>query len=771
MFLALAFQQKRWKNLYNRRVKIDTRRLTEIIVHGALFRRSRGISKKIVARMFSRAVCIVLLLITALTPRVRGTDATSPSATELRSVADLAHRVVPWMADKLVLIRIPKEHGQDVFDLRTEAGKLVIRASDPSSAAMGLNYYLKYYCHRSMSHVGNNLAPVKVLPALAQPVRRTSRCKYRYFLNYCTFNYSFAFAAWPAWERELDWMALNGINLALATNGTEAVWENTLRRMGYSDREILQFIPGPAYTAWWLMGNMEGWGGPVTQRMIDDRVALEKKILARTRELGIEPLMQGFYGMVPASVAEKFPNARILEQGRWGKFRRPKILLSSDPLFARMASIYYQEMRKLYGPVRFYGGDLFHEGGIAEGLDLASLGRGVQEAMLKANPEAVWVLQGWQENPKQGLLDGLSAAHVLILNMGPESDNWERRKGFGGLPWVWGLINNYGENTGLFGNLPQVASEPARAMNGRYGASMEGVGALMEGTNNNPIVDELAFDVAWRHEAVNLREWIRDYVKYRYGESTPELERAWELLLETVYKSGDRAEPVFCARPSLDLKSTTTWGSTKITYDPAELELAAREFLKASDRLGENDAYQYDAVNLVRQVLSNRGLRAYDEMIAAYRAHDQARFERTSQEFLSLLRVEDSLLRTRREFLLGTWLAAAKAMGHTEEEQRLCEKNARTQITYWGPDDPTNEAQDYAYKEWSGLLQDFYLPRWEMFVADLDAQLDGKPGHEINYFGGGKKWTEELKEYPVNPSGDPVQAATTALAIARQPSD
>jgi hypothetical protein len=58
-----------------------------------------------------------------------------------------------------------------------------------------------------------------------------------------------------------------------------------------------------------------------------------------------------------------------------------------------------------------------------------------------------------------------------------------------------------------------------------------------------------------------------------------------------------------------------------------------------------------------------------------------------------------------------------------------------------------------------------------MFVADLDAQLDGKPGHEINYFGGEKKWTEELKEYPVNPSGDPVHAATTALEIARQPSD
>ena len=43
---------------------------------------------------------------------------------------------------------------------------------------------------------------------------------------------------------------------------------------------------------------------------------------------------------------------------------------------------------------------------MAEGLDFASLGRGVQDAMLKANPDAVWGLQGWQGNPKQGLWTG-----------------------------------------------------------------------------------------------------------------------------------------------------------------------------------------------------------------------------------------------------------------------------------------------------------------------------------------------------------------------------
>src|SRR5215475_681989 len=70
-------------------------------------------------RMSSKAACMVLLLITALTPGTQGAGRTSRSAAELNSVAELARRVVPWMADKLLLIHIPKERGQDVFDLRT----------------------------------------------------------------------------------------------------------------------------------------------------------------------------------------------------------------------------------------------------------------------------------------------------------------------------------------------------------------------------------------------------------------------------------------------------------------------------------------------------------------------------------------------------------------------------------------------------------------------------------------------------------------------------
>jgi alpha-N-acetylglucosaminidase len=681
---------------------------------------------------------------------------------DLQAVADMANRVAPWIGSKLILEYIPPEQGRSVFELESANGKLILRASDAPSAAMGLNWYLKYYCHRSISHVGNNINPITPLPPVPRPVRRLSPFEFRYYLNYCTFNYTFAFANWERWEHELDWMALNGVNLSLAITGTEAVWQNTLRRIGYSDSEIMDYIAGPAYTGFWLMGNLEGWGGPVTQQMIDKQAALQKKILARMRELGIQPVLQGFLGIVPSSLAQKFPEAQLLDQGLWNGFRRPIILASSDPLFTRLADIYYEESSKLYGPARFFGGDLFHEGGKTADLNVVSIAGGVQNAMLRANPDAVWVLQAWQGNPKDALLQGLRRDRILVLDL--DGLGWETRKGFNDSPWVWSIINNFGENTGMFGHLKRIASEPLRALASPYGRTMRGIGAMMEGINNNPVVYDLLFEMAWRSEPVDVRQWIGDYLQYRYGQTAPGLDRAWLLLLETVYGPAGRGESIFCARPSLQVKGVSTWGTTKIGYDTAKLEEAASEFLRSGKELGDIDAYQADAVNLVRQVIANRGLDAYDHMVRAYQAKDKARFNQAADAFRKLIHDQDTLLGTRREFLLGNWLAEAKGKATSSEEKKLLEKNARTQITYWGPDDPATELHDYAHKEWSGLLRDFYLPRWEMFIRELNARLDGKTAQEPNYFAFEKEWTGRGNTYPATPSGDPVATALRVLS-------
>ena len=170
-------------------------------------------------------------------------------------VRELVSRRAPWLGKHIQFKEIASSDG-DCFILQTVGKKLVVQATGANAAAVGVNWYLKYYCHRSMSHLGDQLAPVTELPVIGQPVTVKTTSIYRYALNYCTFNYTMSFYDWDDWQWELDWMALNGVNLMLVANGSEAVWQNTLRRMNYSEKEIADFITGPAYNAWWLMGKI-----------------------------------------------------------------------------------------------------------------------------------------------------------------------------------------------------------------------------------------------------------------------------------------------------------------------------------------------------------------------------------------------------------------------------------------------------------------------------------------------------------------------------------
>ena len=62
---------------------------------------------------------------------------------------------------------------------------------------------------------------------------------------------------WERWERELDWMALNGINLALAFAGQELAAQHAFARFGLSEQDMASFFSGPAFLAWQRMVRAE----------------------------------------------------------------------------------------------------------------------------------------------------------------------------------------------------------------------------------------------------------------------------------------------------------------------------------------------------------------------------------------------------------------------------------------------------------------------------------------------------------------------------------
>ena len=59
----------------------------------------------------------------------------------------------------------------------------------------------------------------------------TANDKIRYYQNVCTPGYTFAFWQWTDWEKHIDWMALNGINLPLAFTAQEAIWIRVYKKV------------------------------------------------------------------------------------------------------------------------------------------------------------------------------------------------------------------------------------------------------------------------------------------------------------------------------------------------------------------------------------------------------------------------------------------------------------------------------------------------------------------------------------------------------------
>ncbi|WP_234300420.1 alpha-N-acetylglucosaminidase [Elizabethkingia bruuniana] len=643
---------------------------------------------------------------------------------------NLAQRQFPWLAGKLVLKSIPKEKDADVFTLETRNNQLYISASSASAASRGLDWYVKHYAHQSISHFGNNIRNINRLPVVSPLLKKTSLVPYRYALNYCTINYSFSFYTWEDWEKELDWMALNGVNIMLAPVGTELVWYNTLLKLGYTDADAKAFIPGPAFTAWWLMGNLEGWGGPVSMDMMKQQAELQRKILKRMKELGIEPVLQGFYGMVPHDLKNKINEAKVIEQGKWaGGFQRPGILDPTTKLFSKIADTYYAEMKNLYGEdIHYFGGEPFHEGGKTNGLDLRNVAESIQTSMQKNYPNSTWVLQGWQQNPSDGLLAGLKKENTLIIELfGENTANWENRKGYGETSFIWSNVSNFGEKNGLYGKLQRFLDEVFRAKESTYGASLKGVGIIPEGIFNNPVAYDLMLDIAWYNEKPALDQWLTEYTKYRYGKENQDVIRAWKEFAQTIYSSPDvyqegPSESIYCARPSLNVNPVSSWGTRKRNYDQNRFKEAVKVFVKADADFKNSETYQTDKTDFLRQVWANKGDLVYDELVKAINAKKTEEIRISGNQFLEMISTQNILLGNNIHFTLNRWLKEAERFGRKLPDAQNVMFNAKSQLTYWGPDNnPKTDLRDYAHKEWNGLLSSLYYNRWKVFIEEAQA--------------------------------------------------
>lgn len=639
----------------------------------------------------------------------------------------------------------PLEGGDtDAFILSDREGKVDIQANSGVAAAGAFRTYLGECLGLQYTLLGReplNLSSGDIRP-VGREIRRNSRFLYRYFLNYCTFGYTFAFWEFPDFERLLDYMAMSGYNLALNILGHEAVVRQALRTVGYPEEGIRAYFAGPAFLPWQWMQNLSEHGGPLPEGWFATRLELARKFNARAAELGIRVLLPGFGGMVPKDFGTVFPASRPIVQGDWCGLARPDILPPDDPMFRPLAAAFYQAVRELLGgEFSFFAVDPFHEGGISQGVDLAVMGRTVYEAMAAYSPRAVWVLQGWQDNPARDLFGGVDRSRVLITDLLAQyrGDGETPFDYFGGYPWLYCTVNNFGAQRQLRGHVARSLEGPFDSLRVPEPSLCLGYGMMMEGLAADDVLYDIYGEAAFREKAPALPAYIRGYARRRYrladGGTLDTAVRAWQVMAEQVYVAGMDGvrESIFCARPGLHLTKASVYGTDCMPYTPEALATAVEILFGLYGELKDRAAYRFDLIDFTRQMVSNKAWEVYGRLMDAYDRRDVAGMEREKERFLSLMELADGLCSGCQEMRLDTWVLQARELGRPLGAEALMEENARRIITLWASREGSAFLHDYAQKEWAGLLSGLYRQRWERFFEALLSMEEPKALEALDY--------------------------------------
>mmetsp|Transcript_30513 Transcript_30513/g.34682 ORF Transcript_30513/g.34682 Transcript_30513/m.34682 type:complete len:769 (-) Transcript_30513:141-2447(-) len=701
----------------------------------------------------------------------------SPAIME-ETVRSMIERITPNLADKFV-VEIPEVAEQDFFHLEQETDrKIRITASNGVSAASGYFYYLREYLHSTTSWTGSSLEFARKfdeLPFLREPVHKDRFFKWSYNFNPTAAGYSTAWWDWNQWEEHIDYLAMRGVNMPLMYVGQEYVWAHTFMNFGVSLKDMEVFFSGPTFAPWQRMGNLKGWGGPLTTQWMTDQFKLGRKIFHRMRSFGMKPVLPGFSGRVPNQFEQLYPsNGDVaVTDTFWNDyFTDPNYIYTrtiypTSQLFVDVGEAFVNNLIKFFGPNdHLYNIDLYNETDphIKEAYYLREVSQAVMHSMEVVDKDAIWVMQGWSFFFGAFWTPELLEAHLgvipdhklIVLDLsGDTMPQWPKTQDFGHKPFIWCELLNFGGNQLITGRIETVMNEPYRLV--KEGHTIVGIGATPEGIFTNEVMFDLIFEHAWRQEPIPVKQWLHEHLRGRYGRADPRTEKAWEIIAETAfnYPAVFLPKAKFVQRPNFWLFPTY--------YDYCPFVEAWDHLLSADSLLEDIPTYRHDVVDITRQVLSNLFDNWFFEAKDAYDNRDGCAFQTYRTKMLGLLTDLDEILSSHETFLLGKWMQDAERWAQDKDELEKLRTNAKYINTLW---DPAGVVKDYAAKQWAGLVSDYYLPRWEIF---FDQVLNDLQNHKEVRLGkldrrleeSDRRWIRSSKHYSSEPQGD-------SLAIARR---
>ncbi|WP_181307826.1 alpha-N-acetylglucosaminidase [Rufibacter sp. XAAS-G3-1] len=641
---------------------------------------------------------------------------------------DINLELLPASADSL-----------ETYEIEAKNGKLTVRGNSSVALTYGFYQYLKKGTNSMVSWSGNHLNLPTQWPDYAKE-RVTTPYKYRYFLNVVTYGYTTPYWDWERWQKEIDWMALHGVNMPLAVVGSEAIAERVWKKLGLSNEEIGEFFTGPAHLPWHRMGNINKWDGPIPEGWHEGQLKLQHQILGRMRELGFEPIAPAFAGFVPEGFKKKHPELKVnvLKWGGFSEDYNAYVLAPDSPFFEKIGKLFVEEWEKEFGKHKLYLSDSFNEMDVPVPKDdpeakyelLAGYGESIYNSIKAGNPDAIWVTQGWtfgwqhefwDKKTLSAMMSRVPDDKMMILDLANEYPDlvwkipmvWKEHEGFYGKKWVYSYVPNFGGKTPYTGVLSMYASGAIEALNSPYSKNLVGFGSAPEGIENNEVVYELLADMGWAHKEINLDQWMKEYSRARYGAYPEKMQTAWEQLRKSVYNS-------FSPYPRFvwQLVVPDTRRKGVVNSDPVFLQ-GIENFLAVSEELKGSELYRNDAIELAIHYLGIKADESYKQALDAKAAKNTAATKAAGEKAIRILQDMDRLLESHPTNRLQPWVDFARSHGKTTQQKDYYEANAKRLITTWGG---VNE--DYAARIWSGLIQDYYIPRMRQHLFEANPNID-----------------------------------------------
>ncbi len=661
---------------------------------------------------------------------------------------------------------LPQHEDKDGYGVSCSNGKLTLKGSSATAFTYAFYRYAKQACHKMASWSGSTLHLPDQFAESDIPVTY-SPYQFRYFLNVCTFGYTTPYWDWKRWEKEIDLMALHGINMPLANVATEAIAERVWKKMGLTDEDIRKFFTGPAYLPWHRMGNLNTWDGPLSSNWHSQQIALQHKILERMRLLGMHPVTPAFAGFVPEGFVKLHPEVHVkhFEWGGFDKSFNAYMLPPDSPYFLQIGKLFIEEWEKEFGKNTYYLSDSFNEMELPINPNdtdskyrlLSKYGEAIYQSIAAGNPDAVWVTQGWtfgyqhqfwDKQSLQALLERVPDDKLIIIDLANDypkwvwktEQTWKTHKGFYGKRWILSYVPNFGGKTLLTGDLNLYASCSAEAWTDIDRGKLIGFGSAPEGLENNEVVYELLADMGWQKQPIDLDLWLTDYCRSRYGSCPEALKKAWKGLCRSVYSS-------LYSYPRFTWQTVVPDTLRISKYDLNDTFFrAVEDFLSCAPQLKEQPLYRSDALLFAAQYIGAKADKMYRKALDAKNMGKQTRAKQLVDKTIQLLLQADRLLASHPTDRLSRWIEAAKTTAMTQKERIQYETDAKRLITTWG-----GIQQDYAARYWSGLIKDYYVPRIKLFFA-------GSNKEELN------KWEENWLRQPYDsndekPFNDPLTTA------------